>query len=104
MAWQSAHFPDSLVALVSVARGGVGDPYQEGARVLVQASERAGEPVSGAEQLTVDVNLRLRLRPGAVAHPDGAAALPAGKVRQDSLGQIVLAASAERSRRSEVRS
>src|SRR6266540_5428517 len=59
----------------------------------VQLAELVDQPLRGAEQLTVDVELALE--PRAVADPDRAAAPPAGQMRQLPLGQVMLAADPE---------
>jgi len=64
-------------------------------RVLatVQLAELVDQPLRGAEQLTIHVELPLE--PRAVADPDRAAAPPARQMRQLPLGQVPLAADAE---------
>ena len=89
----AAHLPDALVLLPPADRRGIGAGDQEPLRVVVDVAELVGEPVRGAEQLAVHVDLLLV--PGAVAHPDGTAVPPSVQVRKFPLGQVVLAADAE---------
>src|SRR6266511_1032515 len=89
----AADLPDALVGLPPAAGGGVGAGGQEGPAVCVELVELAGQPVGGAEQFAVDVDLGLV--PGAVADPHRAAVPPAGQVRQGAFGQVVFAADPE---------
>src|SRR6266498_3823418 len=89
----AADLPDALVGLPPAAGGVVGAGGQEGPAVCVELVELAGQPVGGAEQFAVDVDLGLV--PGAVADPHRAAVPPAGQVRQGAFGQVVFAADPE---------
>ena len=90
----AAHLPDALVLLR--ASGSAAVSAQAIRNRLVSSSivaELVGEPVRGAEQLAVHVDLLLV--PGAVADPHRTAVPPALQVRQFAFGQVVLAADAE---------
>jgi hypothetical protein len=74
----AAYLPDTLVFVLPAAPGDVGRGDQEAAGGLVEVAELVGQPVGGAEQLTVDVELALA--PGVVADSHRAAVPPAGQV------------------------
>jgi hypothetical protein len=75
------------------AGSGVGGGGEELPGDRVEFAELVDQPLSGAEQLAVDVELPLP--PRAVADPDRAAVPPPGQVRQFPFGQVPLATDAE---------
>ena len=89
----AADLPDPLVLLLPAAGGGVRRGGQEPPRDRVQLAQLLDQPLRGAEQLAVHV--QLPLGPRAVAHPHRLAVPPPGQVRQLPLGQVALAADPE---------
>ena len=113
MAGFAPNLPDAVILLVPTPGGGVGhlDEELSGGRrevrrlvPLVGRGERphaaldriedaVGQPMHGAQQLSVDVELALA--PGPVADPNGCRPAPALQVGQLPFGQVPLAADPE---------
>ena len=84
----TSDLPDALIGLLPANGGRVGAGDEEGPGVLVELADLLVQAMGGVEQFAVDVDLLLA--PCAVAHADGTAVLPAGQMREGTLGQIML--------------